>query len=173
MLETERLLLRKFEDGDVDGIFDMRRDPEVMRFISDVQTEREESEAWMTRISSLWQSEGIGYCALVEKSTSEVAGWCGLWKIPETKEIEVGYAVAKRKWGNGYATEAAAAMVGHGFGSLGLDRIVAVAFPENEASIKVMRKLGMEYVMTGEFYGKELVQYAISREMWRAGNRDE
>ena len=173
MLETERLILRKFEAGDIDGVFDMRRDPEVMRFMGNVHTKREKSEEWMTSISLLWESEGIGYCALVEKSTSEIAGWCGLWRIPETKEIEVGYAVSKPKWGNGYATEAAAAMVAHAFRSLELERLVAVAYPENKASINVMKKLGMEFVRTGEFYGKELVQYAISREMWVARNRDE
>jgi RimJ/RimL family protein N-acetyltransferase len=80
----------------------------------------------------------------------------------------VGYAIAKEKWGNGYATEAAAAAVDHAFRRLKLERIVAVAYPENTASIRVMEKLGMKFVRTGEFYAKELVQYAIGRDEWEA-----
>ncbi len=166
MLETERLRIRKFCDADVDAIFGMRSDPEVMRFISQPQKEREASAAWMKMISSLVDSEGIGYFALEEKETGELAGWCGLWRVPETDEIEVGYAIARSKWRLGYATEAAREVVRYGFTKVGLGRIVAVAFPENEASIRVMRKLGMTYVTTGVFYGKQLVQYAVKREEW-------
>jgi RimJ/RimL family protein N-acetyltransferase len=168
MLESERLILRKFEKNDLDSIHAMRNDADVMRYIREVSLAREESAKWMDLISALWENEGIGYCAVVEKETGDVAGWCGTWKIPETGEIEVGYAIAKEKWGNGYATEAAAAAVDHAFRRLKLERIVAVAYPENTASIRVMEKLGMKFVRTGEFYAKELVQYAIGRDEWEA-----
>ena len=163
MVETDRLIFRKFADGDVEVIHSMRSDPEIMRFIGQVSSGPDDTLRWMDRICGLWDSEGIGYLAMIEKDSGELCGWSGLWKIPETGEIEVAYAVTKPKWGLGYATEAAAAFVGYAFRELDLDRIVAVAFPENRASIKVMEKLGMEYVMTGEFFGKRLVQYAILR----------
>ncbi|MCO6511321.1 MAG: GNAT family N-acetyltransferase [Aridibacter famidurans] len=169
MLETERLKIRRFEDSDVDGVHLMRSDPEVMRYIRETLKERSESAEWMRKISARWDTDGIGYCALVERSTGEFAGWCGLWQVPETGEIEVGYAIARSKWKMGYATEAAEAVVGHGFSSLGLDHIVALAYPENSASINVMQKLGMTYVETGTFYGKRLVKYSVRSDEWRNG----
>lgn len=172
MLETERLLIRKFEDSDLDGVHLMRSDPEVMRYIRETLKERSESAAWMKAISARWEPDGIGYCALIEKATDEFAGWCGLWQIPETDEIEVGYAVTRSKWGIGYATEAAGAVVDYGFRELGLDHIVALAFPENAASINVMGKLSMTYVETGTFYGKRLVKYSVDADEWRSRGND-
>lgn len=167
MLETKRLTIRRFEDSDVDGVHSMRSDPEVMRYIREVLTEKEESRKWMTAISSRWESDGIGYCALVERSSGEYSGWCGLWQVPETGEIEVGYAISKDKWGKGFATEAADVFLDYGFRKLGLDHIVALAFPENAPSINVMKKLGMRFVTVGEFYGKQLVKYSVAADEWR------
>lgn len=171
MLETERLILRKFEEADADAVFAMRSDPELMRYIREPSNDREESVKWIGLTSSLLDTEEIGIFAVVEKATGEFAGWCGTWKIPETGEIEVGYAIAKNSWGKGFATEAATATVEYAFSKLGLDRIVAVARPDNEASINVMKRLGMKYVRTGEFYARELVQYAIEKEEWDARDR--
>ncbi|HUF03423.1 MAG TPA: GNAT family N-acetyltransferase [Aridibacter sp.] len=168
MLETERLKIRKFEDSDVDAIHAMRSDPEVMRYIRETLKEKSESASWMKAISARWEPDGIGYCALVERTTGEFAGWCGLWQVPETGEIEVGYAITKSKWGTGYATEAAQAVVDLGFRTLGLDHIVALAYPENTASINVMGKLGMTYVERGTFYGKRLVKYSVTADDWRS-----
>lgn len=162
MFDTKRLTFRKFERGDVNVIHAMRSDPEIMRFIGDLSEDPADSEKWMTKICAPWNKEGIGYLAIVEKATGQLSGWCGLWVVPETQEIEVGYAIAKSKWGRGYATEAAAAFVEYAFRELELARIVALAFPENAASINVMKKLGMRYVRTGQFYGKRLVQYALN-----------
>ncbi|REJ76340.1 MAG: N-acetyltransferase [Acidobacteria bacterium] len=167
MIETERLLIRRFREADVDAIHEMRSDPEVMRYIRETAADREESAKWTEAISAKWESEGIGYCALVEKATGDIAGWCGTWRIQETNEVEVGYAIAKTKWGKGFATEAAAAMVDHAFSELRLDYLVAVAYPENEASIRVMKKLGMSFVREGTFYGKQLVQYSIRIADWQ------
>ncbi len=164
MLETDRLFLRKLEDYDIDEIFKMRSDPDIMRYIRKPQTERDESFAWIEMISAKWETENIGFCGVIEKKSKRFVGWCGLWQLAETKEIEVGYAINKEFWGKGYATEAANRVLQYGFQQLHLDRIVAVAFPENEASQNVMKKLGMEYVGLGKFYDNELVQYAMTRD---------
>ena len=164
MLETERLLLRKLKHSDIDDIFAMRRDTEIMRFIREPQIKRAESLKWINMISSFWESENIGYCAVIEKESNKLVGWCGLWHLSGTDEIEVGYAIARNYWGKGYATEAAERCLQYGFKDLGLKKIAAVAFPENNASLKVMKKLRMKFVQTGIFYEKELVQYAITKE---------
>jgi RimJ/RimL family protein N-acetyltransferase len=164
MLETERLILRPMSEADVDDVYEMRRDPEVMRYIREPVQSREEALNWIELISSRWAVDRIGFCGLVEKQSGKFAGWCGLWQLRENGEIEVGYAVAKEFWGRGYASESAAAFLDYGFGPLALDKIVAVARPENTASRRVMEKLGMKFDYIGRFYERDLVHYSITRD---------
>jgi RimJ/RimL family protein N-acetyltransferase len=164
MLETARLFLRQFNKNDVDPVFAMRSDADVMRFIREPQTNRSEAESWVSLVSSRWESEKIGFCAVVEKASGRFIGWCGLWRLKETGEIEIGYALIGEYRGRGVATEAAEAMLRYGFEELKLPEIVAVARPENRASWRVMENLGMTYDYTGRFYERELVHYSISRE---------
>jgi len=163
MLETERLILRPLVETDADAIYAMRNDADVMRYIREPQN-RAESVNWIELVSSRWATEQIGFCAVLEKSSGEFAGWCGLWQLKETGETEVGYAVAKKFWGKGYATEAATEFLHYAFEQLQSEKIVAVAQPENAASRRVMEKLGMRYDYTGEFYGRDLVHYSIARQ---------
>ena len=162
MLETERLILRPLDERDVTEIYAMRSDADVMRFIREPQN-REESVNWVKLVSSRWQTEKIGFCALLEKSSQTFIGWCGVWRLQETNEIEIGYAVAKNFWGKGLATEAALVFLQYAFENLKPEKIVAVASPENAASVRVMEKLGMRYDCTGEFYERELVHYSITK----------
>lgn len=163
MLETERLLLRRFIETDVDAVFAMRSDADLMRFIRAPQTRRAEAENWIKLISSRWADERIGFCAVLEKATGRFAGWCGLWRLNETDEIEVGYALVEEFRGLGYAAEAAEAFLKYGFDELNLQEIVAVARPENRASRRVMERLGMRYDYTGRFYDHDLVHYSITK----------
>lgn len=165
MLETERLFLRRFTETDVNAVFALRSDADMMHFIRQPQN-RNESVNWLQLVSSLWETEKIGFCAVVEKASGRLIGWCGLWRLKETGETEVGYAIAKPFWGKGLATEAAGAFLAYGFETLRLDKIVAVAVPENAGSRRVMEKLGMKFDYTGEFYGRDLVHYSINRESW-------
>lgn len=167
MLETERLLLRPLDKKDVDRVYAMRSDPEVMRFIREPQN-RNETVNWIKLVSGRWRAEKLGFCALIEKQTDEFLGWCGVWRLPETDELEVGYAIVKRFWGCGLAPEAAAKFIEYAFAEIKPEKIVAVAEPENAASRRVMEKLGMRFVKTGIFYERELVQYAIGKNEWRA-----
>ncbi|MCB1025403.1 MAG: GNAT family N-acetyltransferase [Acidobacteria bacterium] len=164
MFETERLILRKLLPTDLKAIFKMRKDPFVMRYIRGPQTDLDSSVKWIEMMTDKWDSEKIGFCGVVEKSTGDFIGWCGLWRLVGTDDIEVGYAIRKDHWGKGYATEAAARCLEYGFNDLGFSKIVAVAYPENKASQNVMKKIGMKYVQTGIFYEKTLVQFAISAE---------
>ncbi len=170
MFETDRLILRRLDERDVDRIFAMRSDPEVMRFIRAPQN-RSETVNWLNLVSSRWASDHIGFCAIIEKQTDKFAGWCGLWRLKETNEMEIGYAIARDAWGKGFATEAARVFLRYAFEQLKPDKIVAVAEPENMSSRRVMEKLGMKFVKLGEFYNRELVQYVISRESWLEGQK--
>ena len=109
MLETERLFLRRFSENDIDAVFAMRSDADVMQFIREPQTNRSEAESWVKLVSSRWDTDKIGFCALFEKSSGKFIGWCGLWRLKETDETEVGYALVRDFQGKGYATEASEA----------------------------------------------------------------
>ncbi len=135
-----------------------------MRFIREPQTKREESLAWIKMISAKWNTEKVGFCGVIEKESKDFVGWCGLWHLKETGETEVGYAINKNFWGRGYASEAARRILQYGFEELNLERIVAVASPQNQASQNVMKRIGMEFVRVGKFYGNDLVQYSILKE---------
>lgn len=163
MFETERLILRKMDGGDADAVYAMRSDAEIMRFIREPQNRRE-TDSWIKLVSSRWQDEKIGLGAVLEKSSKKFIGWCGLWRLIETGETEIGYALDKKFWRKGYATEAAARYLQYGFEELNLEKIVAVARPENKASRRVMERLGMTLDGIGEFYGRDLVHYSIFQE---------
>lgn len=167
MLETERLIIRPFTEDDIDDVFEMRSDPDLMRYIRAPQIERHQAQEWIKLITSRWEEDGIGFCALIGRENEEFVGWCGLWILKETNEIEIGYAIKRDLWGKGYATESARRILKYAFEDLGLSRVVGVAFPENSGSIGVMKKLGMKYVGIGSFYDGQLVQYAITSEEYR------
>ena len=169
MFETDRLILRPLDKNDVDAIYRMRSDADVMRFIREPQNRRESTD-WVKLVSSRWAIERIGFCAMLEKLSGVFVGWCGIWRLKETGELEIGYAVAKEFWGRGLASEAAHAFLNYAFDELNQEKIVAVARPENAASRRVMEKLGMSLIGTGTFYEQILVQYAITKEEY-ARNR--
>ena len=164
MLETTRLILRPMNEADADAVFAMRSDADVMRFIRPMQMKRSEAQGWINLVSSRWETEKIGFCAVIEKASGKFIGWCGLWRLQETKETEVGYALFKEFWSKGFAVEAAEAVLRYGFNDLNLEKIVAVAEPENKNSRRVMERIGMNFDYIGKFYERDLVHYSINKE---------
>jgi RimJ/RimL family protein N-acetyltransferase len=162
MIETERLVLRRFVPDDLDELVRLRADPEVMRYIG--EQSREKVEQRLQYYISHYDPHGFGMWAVIHKGTDRMIGWCGLIFLDETPEVEVGYGVARDYWGQGLMTEAARASLRYGFERAGLERIVAVAMPENTASRRIMEKLGMRYEKNVFHYGHDLVYYAIGRD---------
>ena len=161
-IETERLLLRKFRPDDLDELAKLFSDPDVMRYVGNGQPiDRDESERALKSIIRHWESQGFGRWAVVNKQTREFIGFGGLRSLFDTPEVV--YHFSKANWGKGLATELARATLRFGFEDRGLDRIVAVAKPENSASIHVMQKLGMRFEMKTIYYNIEVVQYEITR----------
>ena len=116
----------------------------------------------------------IGYAmwAVVDASTQMFIGQCGLRPAKSMdenagSEIDLAYHFARASWNKGYATEAAGAVLAHGFGPLGLDSIMAVVVPENVGSWRVMEKIGMRYEGLADYYGLTgLKKYVADREWW-------
>ncbi|HMF58616.1 MAG TPA: GNAT family N-acetyltransferase [Pyrinomonadaceae bacterium] len=164
-LETSRLRLRKFNLEDLDTLGRIVSDPEVMKYIGvggarDLQS----AEKTIKTICSHWDKYGFGIWAVEEKASGKLIGWCGLQHLDKTPVVEVAYLLDSPYWRQGLATEAARAALRYGFENLEVDHIVAVARPENVGSYRVMEKLGMQYERAAQFYGVEVVYYAIKRE---------
>ncbi|HLA95548.1 MAG TPA: GNAT family N-acetyltransferase [Pyrinomonadaceae bacterium] len=164
MIETERLLFRKFVDDDLDLLIEQRSDPDVSKYLGG--TTLQNSEALARRIKfymECYEKFGFGMCAMIEKESGKMIGSAGIQPLENTGEIEVGYSIIKDRWGLGIGTESARGWLDFGFNKAGLERIVAVAHTENTASRRIMEKLGMRYEMTEFHYDAECAFYGISK----------
>ena len=165
ILETERLLIRELTRDDLPWLIENRSDPEVNKYLGG--TRLQNPEALTKRLEfylDCYEKFGFGSCVMIWKETGEPIGTSGLQPLGDTGEIEVGYNLAKKFWRQGIGFECARAWLEHGFTKCGLERIVAVAVPENAGSIRIMEKCGMTYEKTEEHYGEQCVFYAVSRE---------
>jgi RimJ/RimL family protein N-acetyltransferase len=178
-LETERLLLRRFTEADLDDLCELNSDPEVMRFLTGGRTiprEEIERETLPGYLSYYERYEGYGYWVVVEKSSGAFLGWFHFRPPADGKpdEPELGYRLIKSAWGKGYGTEGSRALIRKGFTELGAQRVFAGTMFVNTASRRVMEKAGLRYIRTfhqewpDRIPGDELgdVEYAITRAEW-------
>jgi RimJ/RimL family protein N-acetyltransferase len=177
-LETERLVLRRFTEDDVDNLVELDSDPDVMHFINGGRpTPRDEieNEVLPMFLDYYERFAGYGFWAAVEKSTGEFVGWFHF--RPEGAnpgEVELGYRLRRSAWGKGYATEGSRALIHKGFADFGVQRVFAGTMVVNVASRRVMEKAGLKFVRTfhqpwpdyieGEEEGD--VEYALLRSEW-------
>ncbi len=160
VIETDRLRLRMFTSDDLDSFAAMLADPDVMRYVEDGQPkDRSVAEKALNSMIAHWQRHRFGRWAVEEKTSGTLIGFGGLRSLSGIPEVV--YHFAKAHWGKGYATELARASLSFGFDKHRFGRIVAIAKPDNAASIHVMEKLGMHFEMRTSYYGIEVVQYAI------------
>jgi [ribosomal protein S5]-alanine N-acetyltransferase len=144
---TSRLRLQPLAEDDLDDLVGLHADPEVMLGSSGIATPRTRaaSEEWLQRSLSLAGTEGWGTFRVDDRATGAFLGRCGLRPEQGTGDTELAYAFARHAWGRGIATEAASAVVQHGFDA-GLTRIVGCALAQNPASVRVLEKVGMHRV---------------------------
>ena len=136
-LATERLLIRAFVPADLDALFAIYGDAEVMELAGGV-TDRATTERCLVRYI---RDGAFAYYALEERATGAVIGECGLPRLGD--EVEIGWTLARSAYGRGYATEAARAVLAEALGPLGLEQVVATILPGNVASVRVAEKAGM------------------------------
>ncbi|WP_414754979.1 GNAT family N-acetyltransferase [Anabaena sp. CCY 9910] len=163
-IETARLRLRYFTLDDLDNLFRLYSDTEVMKYLS--PRSREQTEASLRKHIQHWQAHNLGMWAVVHKQSGKMIGRCGLGFLDNTPEVELGYVLDKSYWNMGLGTEASIATLDYGFVTLKLERIVAIARPENIASRRVIEKVGMKYQKLAHYYGVDVVYYAISQSEW-------
>ncbi|HYE13864.1 MAG TPA: GNAT family N-acetyltransferase [Pyrinomonadaceae bacterium] len=167
-LETARVLLRPFAEGDLDRLCLLTGDPEVMRFIGEGRPlAREETARNLLNIMASFWRRGFGRWALVHKQSGALAGYCGLSASNEEVGVELAYMLGREFWGRGLATEASRACLRYGFEGLGLEEIAALTMPGNIRSRRVLDGLGMRLVGHAHFYGYDCVHYRMPRHDFR------
>ncbi len=164
ILETERLLLREFDEGDLATFFILGSDPAIIRWTGDpgggfANLERA-AQVLQSHPLADYRTHGFGRWACVEKSTGAVIGFAGLKRLPELGEVDIGYRFLTTHWGRGLATESARAVLAHGFAQLGLPRIIGLVEPDNVASARVLEKLGMRSEGFIDYDGMHVIRYA-------------
>ena len=148
ILQTPRLALRHLDPGDLDALFILYRDPEIRRYFPDGTRTLEETQRELE-----WFQHGhpefprLGLWATVERSSGAFLGRCGLlpWEIDGKSEVELAFLIAKARWGEGLATEAASAIADYARVQLGIHRLICLISPGNVASMRVATKVGMRF----------------------------
>lgn len=158
-LESERLVLRNWNDNDVIPFFMMNQDPKVMEYFPDLWT-MDMVKSFISRMQQQLIDKGFTLWAVEEKATREFIGFIGLnyptWEAPFTPCVEIGWRLASRYWGMGYAPEGAKAVLDFAFEHLKLKEVVAFTVPDNLKSRRVMEKIGMTRNLEGDFFHPKL-----------------
>ena len=177
-LRTQRLLLRPYAHGDVDGLYAYQRLPEVHRYLYSEPRTRAEVEAIVAEragLAVLTETDKAITLVAELAQTGELVGDCVLfWRSQEHEQGEVGYVFNPAYHGRGYATEAVGALLRLGFEGLGLHRIAGHLDARNTASARVLERAGLRreaHLMENEFvkgeWTDELI-YGILRREWEA-----
>ena len=184
MIETDRMILRRWRRQDRPAFALLNADAEVMTHFPKTLT-RIESDALVARLTDRWAADGIGFAVAERRSDGAFLGMVGLAVVhfttmdsPLDGAVEVGWRLAREHWGQGYATEAARAWLAYGFETMDLAEIIAFTAPANQRSQAVMRRLGMRHDPPRDFEHPALppahrlrrhLVYTIGRDDWRGG----
>jgi RimJ/RimL family protein N-acetyltransferase len=154
IIETERLLLRAWRDSDREPWATMNANPRVREFFPGT-LDRQGSDTLLGHLNARITKYGFGFWALEDRASGKFLGFTGLahatFPAPFTPCVEIGWRLAHRYWGKGYAFEAALAALDHGFGKLGLASILSFAAAQNSRSRKVMERIGMRHDPNRDF----------------------
>lgn len=178
ILETDRLILRVFEEHDIDPMSLIDQDPKVREFLPG-SSDRKKTAAGVRNIIKHYDDHGFSLYAVELKSTCEMIGWCGLM-IPSfeahfTPAVEIGWRLASQHWNQGYATEAATAVLKYAFDTLKLKEVVSFTVVDNIRSRRVMEKIGLQRNPDDDFDHPKIekshslcrhVLYRISHALW-------
>lgn len=162
-LETKRLWLCEWSLADLEESRPIFTDPDVMRYISGgVPRSDDQIREFVARQQDHFRVCGFCLWKLLLKPHGRLIGFCGLQPLhlDGADEVEIGWRLVKDQWGRGLATEAARVALRHALEHAHLVRVVAIAMPENRASLRIMEKLGMKYERATQKDGFPVVIYS-------------
>ena len=163
-LDTPRLRLRQFAESDLDDYAALCADAEVMRYVGDRgPLSREDAWRQIAMLVGHWALRGYGTWAVEELASGAFVGRVGLHYPEGWPEPELGWALARRYWGRGYAFEAATAALRIAFDTLHWSRAISLIAPPNLRSIRLAERLGERFERSLVIRGHELNLYAVAR----------
>lgn len=163
-LQTPRLCLRPIGVEHVEAVHQLWIQPQIRHFLWDDQIISQEQVASIVEENhASFAANGFGLWGVFTQDAITLIGFCGFWYFRTPPELELLFGITPNCWGQGFATEAANALIHYGLDVLGFDRIVASADATNHASIRVMQKLGMYFEKQTITDGLDTVYYSISR----------
>ncbi|MEV5966509.1 GNAT family N-acetyltransferase [Kribbella sp. NPDC051952] len=175
MRTTERLLLRPFREEDLEPWAALNTDPEVMKYLGEQLLSREQADEIAEGVNERYAKDGTGFLAIERRADGAFLGACGLQHTPWFPDFEIGWRLAREYWGHGYATEAAASWLEHGFTAMGLPHVISVTDTPNARSIAVMRRLGMSFdqetVLEEDGVPFDATIYRLTAEAWNAARK--
>jgi len=181
IIETERLILRTWKKEDTDPYFQINQDPKVIEYFPGLQ-DRETTKNFITKVNNHFDKHGYSLYATVRKDTNEFIGFIGLliadFEAHFTQATEIGWRLSSKRWGKGFATEGAKAVLDYAFKELEIPEIVSFTAEGNAKSIKVMQKIGLQHNAGNDFDHPKLddasplkrhVLYRLTREDYLRG----
>ncbi len=167
VLETDRLLLREWrEESDFDEYARICADPDVMRYLGGKTFTRLEAWRHMALLVGHWHLRGFGHWAVEEKATARFIGRLGLFEPDTWPGFEIGWTLAKERWGNGFATEGALRALDYAFTEMGREHVISLIHPENRGSIGVAERVGETLEGETVVFGFPALVYGIGRETY-------
>jgi RimJ/RimL family protein N-acetyltransferase len=159
-------VLRRFSPDDVEPLAAILLHPDVAGWLGPPGADADDVAHAIGRYERHWGTYGFGRLAVVDRATGALVGRVGVmrqpaWTATDCKD-EIGWAIDRRRWGEGLATEAAAAALHDVFDRVGLEQVVSFALPANTASIRVMEKLGLARRGEAGWKGQRHVWYSIA-----------
>lgn len=168
ILTTARLRLEPVNETHLEGLYALNSLPEVMRYLTGKPDSREDTAAMIERIKQRWIELGYSWWAFVEISSGEVIGMGCVQHLGRdaANPLEIGWRLRPEFWHQGYASEAAQRMAAFAFDELQVPLLCAVCHTDNQASAKVMQRLGMSYKGVERWYDMDCHSYEITRSEW-------
>jgi len=161
--DTPRFSLSEFHSNDALGLYLLNRSTEALRYTGDVPFPSVAAASEFIDNYDCYERLGFGRWAVHEKTSGAFAGWCGLGMAREDEDIDIGFRFLPAVWGRGYATECAQATLTHALQVLRVVRVIGRAHPQNLASIRVLQKIGMQFVAEQQQEDGRWAIYAIER----------
>ena len=161
-IETARLWLREWRDDDLDAYAAIAGDEEVAHYLSG-PLDRGDTWRQMAMFHGHWGLRGFGTWAVEEKATGEMIGRIGLHQPEGWPGLEVGWTLARRTWGQGYATEGGQASLDYAWNVLGADHVISIIDPDNARSIAVAERIGETYERPYRLRGRPVSIYGVKR----------
>jgi RimJ/RimL family protein N-acetyltransferase len=165
VIETRRLRLRRLRPSDEPDLVTLDGDRDVMRFVGSpagVKTLEETVERVRKRIGA--DHGPIGFWRVESRADGTFYGLGALIRMPSGDDIELAYRLVRPAWGQGIASEAGAALIDYAFATVGLSRLVAVTYPENRASQRVLEKLGFAREGDVDYNGARVLFFVLGRD---------